>query len=76
MRSFEVLRFSREIKTFEARLSLALARCFLTSTRFELNRGFARDMSSNAGQLMARIIDHQGNPWETFEFPREILLYN
>ena len=63
-------------KTFEGRLSLALARCFLTSTRFELNRGFARDMSSNAAQLMARIIDHQGKPWETFEFPREILLYN
>ena len=61
--------------TFEVRLCLALARSFLTSTRFELNKAFAGDMAGNAHALMTRLIAHQGKPWETFVFPREILRY-
>ncbi len=61
--------------TFEVRLCLALARSFLTSTRFELNKVFARDMSGNAQTLMENLIAHQGKSWDTFVFPREILLY-
>ena len=60
--------------TFEARLCLALARSFLTSTRFELNKPFARQMSTNARTLMVGIIDHRGKPWSSFGLPREILL--
>ncbi len=61
-------------RTFEARLCLALVRSFLTSTRFELNKPFARQMSTNARTLMTEIINHRGSPWESFVLPRDILI--
>ena len=62
--------------TFDIRLCLALARSFLTSTRFEVNKGFAGVMCQNAHILMERVIAHHGRPWDSFIFPGEILHYD
>ncbi len=62
--------------TFDVRLCLSLARSFLTSTRFELNKDFSGVMFQNARILMQRVIAHHGQPWESFVFPREILHYD
>jgi aminoglycoside phosphotransferase len=59
---------------FEMRMALALARSFLTSTRFELNADFARDMFTRAHYLMEKVLDHQG-PLEAFRMEREVLFY-
>lgn len=61
--------------TFEARLALALTRSFYTSSRYELNFAFAKDMSLRAHYLMDSIIAHNNAPWETFKLPQGILLY-
>lgn len=58
--------------TFQARLALALARSFFTSTRFELNRDFAKDMCLKAHYLLEKIAGHDA-PWDEFLLPREIL---
>jgi len=62
-------------ETFSVRMALAMARSFFTSTRFELNRDFAKDMFLNAHYLMERVVSHQGEPWRHFTFPKEIILY-
>jgi hypothetical protein len=62
-------------RTFWARLALAAARSLYTSTRFELDQGFAREMFLRSHFLMDKIIGHAGTPWETFRFPREVLVY-
>jgi len=72
---FEKFAQKNNDKTFEIRMALALARSFYTSTRFELNQHFAKDMYLRSNFLMEKIIDFKGNPWESFKIPKEILLY-
>ncbi|MEZ4524633.1 MAG: PhoU domain-containing protein [Desulfobacterales bacterium] len=62
-------------RTVDARMALALARSFYTSTRFELNYGFARTMYLRACYLMERICEHEGKDWEDFRLPEDILFY-
>lgn len=60
---------------WQARLALGLARSFATSTRFELNFDFAREMFLRAHYLMEGLLAHQGKPWEDYRLPRPILFY-
>ena len=60
--------------TFELRMALALARSFYTSTRFELNPLFARDMFTRAHYLMEKVEDHGGGT-QGFVLPRKVLFY-
>jgi len=76
------LKFSRgfarrhQDATFEARLALALARGFITSTRFELNKGFARQMFLRGIYLLEKVLNHaQGRPLEEFRMPGSVLDY-
>jgi phosphate uptake regulator len=59
--------------TFSLRLALALARSFYTSTRFELNAQFAREMFLRAHLLMEKILQHEGRPWVDFQLPAHVL---
>ncbi|MEF3698541.1 PhoU domain-containing protein [Desulfolutivibrio sp.] len=61
--------------TFDARLTLGLIRSFLTSTRFEFNREFAKDMFLRCVYLMSRILTHAGSPWQDFQLPERVLYY-
>lgn len=60
-------------QTFAARLALAMARSFTSSTRFELNRTFAKAMHLRAVYLLERLRDHQNREWEAFQFPEHVL---
>lgn len=60
--------------TFGARLALGLARSFYTSTRFEQNTAFARNMFLRSHFLLERLLAHVG-PWEDFSLPETILHY-
>ncbi len=64
-------------KEFEARLALALARSFYTSTRFELNPEFSNEMYLRAHYLLEKVINHKqrGEAWEQFKLPDFILYY-
>ena len=62
--------------TFEARLSLGLARSFFTSTRFVLNKKFAKTMYLRSLHLLEGLNKHYQGDWENFKFDKEILLYN
>ena len=66
---------SHNDETFEARLALGLARSLFTSTRFELNRRFAKKMYLLSVYILEKLIAWQGNPWEEFELPGEFLVY-
>ncbi len=76
-----MFRFARDFAwkkkdtAFHARLALALARSFYTSTRFELNTTFAKSMYLRSHFLLDRLVAHQGLPWEDFVFPVEVLYY-
>jgi len=78
-----ILSFTREFcakegdTTFDARLTLALARSFLTSIRFELNTTFAMEMSLRANFLMKKIIcfHEEKRPWQEFRLPDATLYY-
>ncbi len=61
--------------TFAARLGLALARSFYTSSRFELNYAFSREMFLRAHYLLEQVATHQGRPWESFRLPGQILFH-
>lgn len=61
--------------TFQARMALALARSFYTSTRFELNFVFAREMFLRSIFLMESIAAHRGRPWADYRLPKDILIY-
>ncbi len=61
--------------TFQARLALGLARSMLTSTRFELNPKFAKEMFLRSHFLMEKILAHAGGPWEQFRLPAHVLYY-
>lgn len=77
----QFLMFAREFAheqqdaTFEARLALGLIRSFVTSTRFELNRRFARNMQQRAALLLRRLLDHTHGDWKSFEVPNNVLVY-
>ncbi len=76
----EMLRFAREFAeqhedtTFQARLCLGLIRSFLTSTRFELNRTFARSMYMRGVYLLRKLVAHKGS-WDDFKIPLHVLGY-
>lgn len=59
--------------TFQARLCLALARSFYTSTRFEMNHDFAEEMFLRGVYLLEKFLRHKGQPWESFELPVDVL---
>ncbi len=61
--------------TFAARLALALARSFYTSTRFELNYPFSREMFLRSHYLLERVAAHRGKPWSAFRLPEQILFH-
>jgi phosphate uptake regulator len=58
---------------FQARMAMALARSFFTSTRFELNVSFAKEMFLRARYLLERIAAHEGSGWDKFQLPTTIL---
>ncbi len=64
---------------WQARLALGLTRSLFTSTRFELNYDFAREMSLRAHYLMEGLAEHRalheqaGTPWEDYRLPRAVL---
>ncbi len=62
-------------ETFQVRMALALARSFYTSSRFELNFRFAKDMYHRAHYLMERMVGHADKPWEAFRLPLDVLIY-
>lgn len=64
-----------EDPTFEARMAFALARSFYTSTRFELNFQFAKEMYNRAMFLLEKIHHFRGGDWEHFALPEDILYY-
>ncbi len=64
-----------EDHNFEARMALALARSFYTSTRFELNFAFAKEMYLRACYLLEQICEHEGRDWKDFRLPEDILFY-
>jgi hypothetical protein len=55
-------------------LSLALARSFYTSTRFELNHLFAKEMFLRAQYLLDQLLAPE-RKWSEFRMPQEILFY-
>jgi phosphate uptake regulator len=61
--------------TFEVRLALGLVRSFVTSTRFELNRRFARNMHQRATLLMRLLGEAQPDGFAKFRVPDSILHY-
>jgi phosphate uptake regulator len=65
-----------EDRLFKTRLALGLIRSFFTSTRFVLDREFAGSMYHRALYLSEKLISHQGNPWEEFDFPADVFRYS
>nr|WP_320191464.1 PhoU domain-containing protein [uncultured Desulfobacter sp.] len=61
--------------TFDVRLAIALARSFYTSTRFQLNSEFVKEMVMRANFLLEKVIVfHEGQEsWQAFLFPEEVL---
>lgn len=78
-----ILTFSRYFckehgdSTFDLRLALALARSFFTSTRFELNTIFAKEMSMRGNFLLEKVARYQrkNSPWQQFKLPEAVLYY-
>ncbi len=60
--------------TFLIRLSLALARSFFTSSRFELKLSFAKEMVFRSNYLMERVVKYNFAEG-TYQFPSDILYY-
>lgn len=79
----EFLAFAREFAaetgdtTFEVRLALGLVRSFITSSRFEFNLRFAREMFMRGVYLMRKLMEHEcgGKPWQGFVLPENVLIY-
>lgn len=61
-------------KTFQLRLAYGLIRSFTTSTRFELNKSFAKEMYLRSSYLINHILNHAGAP-EDVDVPLDLLLY-
>jgi len=64
-----------EDSTFQARLALGLARSFYTSTRFELNQKFAKEMFLRSHFMLEKVLAHEGRPWSKFVLPQGVLQY-
>ncbi len=64
-----------EDRTFEARLALGLARSFITSTRLTTWSSLSTDLFRRGSYLLQRVVEHQGQPWSSFELPEEVLLF-
>ena len=62
-------------QTYQTRLALGLARSMFTSTRFEMNYKFARDMYLRACYLLEKLLEHQGRPWSEFKLPLRALIH-
>lgn len=69
--------FAREQgdETFSLRLAFGLARSFITSTRFEFNEKFARNMFHRGVYLLERIVLQPADEWANFVIPRQIYTY-
>ncbi len=61
--------------TVQARLALAVARSLITSTRFELKKGFAHVMFERAYRLLEQLAAFDGCNWNEFSLPSGILQY-
>lgn len=59
-------------ETFQARMALALARSFYTSTRFELQLPFAREMFLRSHYLLEKLLAHKGD-WADFTLPQYVI---
>jgi phosphate uptake regulator len=70
------LQFAHKHKdnTFDARLTFGIARSFITSTRFELDQNFAKEMLLRGSYLLEKICEHKYS-WDRFKFPKDILFY-
>ena len=62
-------------ETFQARLALGLSRSFFSSTRFEYNRKFAKEMFLRSKYLLEMLNAHRPRPWQDFQLPEDILYY-
>jgi len=78
---FRCYRFAQQFATqrrdrsFAARMALGLVRSFVTSTRFESDRVFARNMLRRAVYLLEKLNGHRPLPWDAFHFPEDVLIY-
>jgi len=63
----------QEDETFEVRLALGLARSFITSTRFILDKGLANAMFLRAVYILERIQAHSGKKLHKFKLQIEDL---
>ncbi|MBN2705056.1 MAG: aminoglycoside phosphotransferase family protein, partial [Deltaproteobacteria bacterium] len=80
----EIYRFAREFAAvqndhcFDLRLGLALVRSFYTSTRFEQNHKFAREMALRALFLLEKIDSWRKSKasQEAFVLPKDMLYYS
>ncbi|MBF0398695.1 MAG: phosphotransferase [Desulfobacterales bacterium] len=61
--------------TYELRMALALARSFYTSTRFELDDDFSKDMFLRAHFLMEKIASFKTDSLNNFKLPSDVLYY-
>jgi phosphate uptake regulator len=63
--------------TFEVRLTLGLVRSFITSSRFEFNHRFAKEMFHRSVFLMRKLLEYAGSgqPWQDFVLPEHVLIY-
>ncbi len=61
--------------TFDIRLTLALARSFFTSTRFQLNTDFVKEMVLRANFLLEKAIvfHEEKKDWRDFDLPEAVL---
>jgi hypothetical protein len=56
-------------------MAFGLARSFYTSTRFEMNYNFAKEMYLRAVFLLEKIFNHRDRPWQRFQLPTSVLYY-
>ncbi len=61
--------------TFEARLSLGLIRSFFTSTRFALQKQFAKAMYYRSVYLLESMINHKNKDWSSYRLSNGVLQY-
>ncbi len=59
----------------EVRLALGLARSFMTSTRFELDRDFSEAMFLRSVYLMSKVIESSEIQHQDFRLPEDVLIY-
>jgi len=60
---------------FDCRLALGMARSFITSTRFELNVEFAREMFMRGQYILEKVGSLKKEELMNFKFPIDVLFY-